>query len=296
MHPFEKAGLGLAPFRCVGVYKNAYQACPGAPLQPGGSCDFCGTGIMYEYKILSSDGKGFKVGCDCVMRTGGEGAVAGMRSERLKMERDVRRARRDAKYTERRATHEQGRIAALEARKAEFVRTEPALAAALEALPDSGNEFLVKMRDAVRHWGSLTEGQLRAAKSSIARDASREAEKANSVHVGTVGKRVELKLTIVRHTESYQTCRYTGRAVANHFHVMKAGDNVFVYSGSVNLGAEGATVEAKWTVKDHTEYQGTKQTKLARPAFPKEPEPKAEDVKRAAPYGAGRDLSMTGEC
>lgn len=90
MHPFEKAGLGKAPFRCVGVYKNAYQACPGAPVQAGGSCDFCGTGIMYEYKILSADGKGFKVGCDCVARTGGEGQVTGVRQERLKIAREQR--------------------------------------------------------------------------------------------------------------------------------------------------------------------------------------------------------------
>src|SRR6185369_3607718 len=111
MHPFEKAGLGLAPFRCVGVYKNAYQACPGAPIQAGGSCDFCGTGIMYEYKILSSDGKGFKVGCDCVAKTGGESQVVGMRNERLKIEREARKAKREARYAERRATHELGRLA-----------------------------------------------------------------------------------------------------------------------------------------------------------------------------------------
>jgi hypothetical protein len=70
MHPFEKAGLGAQPYRLVAVTKNVYVACPGAPAQPGSCCDFCGTGIMYEFWCISSDGKRFKVGCDCIHRSG----------------------------------------------------------------------------------------------------------------------------------------------------------------------------------------------------------------------------------
>ncbi len=72
IHPFEKCGLGLAPFRCVGSYESKYQAIPGdpnCPIQPGSSCDYCGNGIMNVFVIRSSDGKEFKVGCDCVART-----------------------------------------------------------------------------------------------------------------------------------------------------------------------------------------------------------------------------------
>jgi hypothetical protein len=49
-------------------------------------------------------------------------------------------------------------------------------------------------------------------------------------------------------------------------------------------------------VKEHGEYEGTKQTILQRPTFPKIPEPKVEDYKRDPSRGAGRDLSLTGEC
>ena len=69
VHPFERAGLGKAPFKCVGNHQSKFQACPGAPVQPGSSCDFCGTGIMDVYVIRSADGKRFKVGCDCVAKT-----------------------------------------------------------------------------------------------------------------------------------------------------------------------------------------------------------------------------------
>lgn len=73
VHRFEKAGLGLYPFRCVGMETKAYVACHGAPVQPGGTCDYCGNAILYVFHIVSKDGKHFNVGSDCVCRTGDEG-------------------------------------------------------------------------------------------------------------------------------------------------------------------------------------------------------------------------------
>lgn len=69
VHPFERAGLGKGPFRCIGSYESKFQACHGAPIQPGTSCDYCGQGIMTAFKIKSADGNQFKVGCDCVAKT-----------------------------------------------------------------------------------------------------------------------------------------------------------------------------------------------------------------------------------
>ncbi len=74
-HKFEKAGLGLAPFRVVGNEQKTFQACPGAPMQVGGSCDYCGTGIIDTYYIESADGKKFQVGCECVRKTGDKGMM-----------------------------------------------------------------------------------------------------------------------------------------------------------------------------------------------------------------------------
>lgn len=267
MHPFEKAGLGTAPFRCVGVYKNVYCAGVGAPVQPGGSCDFCGTGIMYEYQIKSADGRRFKVGCDCVRRTGGESHVAGIRAERLKLAREQRSLKREARQTEWKAQREVRRVVELEARRVAFIAAEPALAAALEALPDTASKFMLDMRDGVRRWGSLTEHQLTAVKTSIARDAARATERANSTHIGTIGKRQNIKLVIQHRTERLDDHFWPART--SYWFLLKAGDNVFTYRGSVNLGSVGETVDAKWSIKDHTEYQGTRQTVLARPAFPK---------------------------
>lgn len=73
IHKFEAAGLGIAPFHVVGFDIVKYVACPGAPAQPGSTCDFCGQAIMNVFYIADKNNKRFKVGCDCVNKTGDEG-------------------------------------------------------------------------------------------------------------------------------------------------------------------------------------------------------------------------------
>lgn len=78
IHPFEKAGLGKAPFRYVGgIDQNVTQAGTviigehmGCQLEtkPGGTCDYCGMAIINMFAVRSADGKTFKVGCDCLKK------------------------------------------------------------------------------------------------------------------------------------------------------------------------------------------------------------------------------------
>ena len=75
IHVFERAGLGLAPFRFFRFSVMKFQACQGAPVQPGTCCDYCGTGIMNVCHIRAADGKEFKVGCDCVAKTDDAGLI-----------------------------------------------------------------------------------------------------------------------------------------------------------------------------------------------------------------------------
>lgn len=74
LHPWEKVGLGKAPFRCVGSEVSEYQACPGAPIQPGSSCDYCPAGIKYVFWIQGVDGSRFKVGSSCVEKVNDKGS------------------------------------------------------------------------------------------------------------------------------------------------------------------------------------------------------------------------------
>jgi hypothetical protein len=68
VHPFEQAGLGKYPYKYLYAKREVYVACPGAPVQPGGSCDYCSTGIYYQFWLESADGKKFKVGSECIMK------------------------------------------------------------------------------------------------------------------------------------------------------------------------------------------------------------------------------------
>lgn len=100
LHVFEKAGLGKAPFRCVGVTEKVGPITMpdgtqiGSPGQPMGCCDYCGTGIKDCYVIQSSDKKQFVVGCDCVARTGDAGLIKSYKN--LPEVRAFNKAKRDA--------------------------------------------------------------------------------------------------------------------------------------------------------------------------------------------------------
>lgn len=104
IHKFEEAGLGKAPFRLVGNYSKTYQACHGAPIQPGACCDYCGTGIMDVYRIRSADGKEFEVGCDCVNKTDDKGLVDTVKRAANKLKTARRHEREKIKIAEIKAT------------------------------------------------------------------------------------------------------------------------------------------------------------------------------------------------
>jgi hypothetical protein len=93
VHVFERAGLGVAPFRYGGMTELVFVAHPGAAPRAGGSCDYCGACIRYACVIKSSDGKTFKVGTDCVHKTGD----AGLRRVVSEAEAQLRRDKAEAK-------------------------------------------------------------------------------------------------------------------------------------------------------------------------------------------------------
>jgi hypothetical protein len=94
-HPFERAGLGAAPYRLVGIREAVFVAHPGAPARPGASCDYCGTAIVDVFVLASADGREFKVGCDCVEKASSKGDR--VLTDVQKRARDLRRERAAAK-------------------------------------------------------------------------------------------------------------------------------------------------------------------------------------------------------
>lgn len=105
-HPFELAGLGLAPFRCVGVasipspsmaeqnpaaYQNAMRDMPrGYGI---GSCAFCGMPLIHNFLINSADGHKFVVGSECVAKTRDKGLGQVVKVQIARMRREANRAK-----------------------------------------------------------------------------------------------------------------------------------------------------------------------------------------------------------
>ena len=99
-HVFEKAELGKAPFKFVSYEYKVYQACQGAPIQVGGSCDYCGTGIKHFHWITSADGNRFKVGSECVNKTGDNKLVSETKEGVRRVKAQIKRQKREEKRLE----------------------------------------------------------------------------------------------------------------------------------------------------------------------------------------------------
>ena len=85
LHPFQRAGLGFAPFRFVEMRRWA-----------GGVCNYCGNIISHQFVCADADGREFIVGCDCVAKV----ANASGQREDIAMVRDAKRAAAQAEREE----------------------------------------------------------------------------------------------------------------------------------------------------------------------------------------------------
>ena len=269
MHPFQKSGLGTAPFRCIGVQENVYVS--GGHSQAGGSCDYCGTGIRWEFLIASNDGRQFKVGCDCVEKTYREYGVEveNFRAIRLEHARQRRQAgaqvRREAR---KQAWEAQRAIWALERQEATAAwREENADLIARIEQHKAKNDFLFNMADVIKHYGRLTERQQKSVESSLQVIERQEQQRLNSQHVGTIGKRI--KGAKIRATRCIVIGREPFYPYAPRYLVALEDDkgNALTWFTGVSTQPFEEYAEAAFTVKEHSVYQGVRQTIVQRVAF-----------------------------
>jgi hypothetical protein len=107
VHPFQAAGLGLAPFKLVGHVLPDLTADGRRKLgeiggvevttTTGGTCDYCGKSIVNVFRVRSADGRESNVGCDCVQKCCGAKLVAAVRKIANVVATDRRNAAADAK-------------------------------------------------------------------------------------------------------------------------------------------------------------------------------------------------------
>ena len=262
IHPFEKAGLGKAPFSCTGVSENVWENGDGT-TKGGGVCDYCGTGIRWEFWIKGSiaGAKQFKVGCDCVAKTGwGIDRFLEVRAEHTRARRQAgAQKRRESRQAQLAAERAQKATERLEATQA-WRDANSALVTRLAAYAGT-NEFLLSANQNIVQWGKLTDRQVEAVESCFTVIDRQEFARANSQFIGEVGDKVTMTITVERiivlksefYGDNYITIAHD------------ESGNVITYKGRSDIGGKGDIVIIKATVKEHTVYNGVKQTVVQRP-------------------------------
>ena len=146
VHCFEESGLGVAPYKylyCEDMGKCAT------------SCQYCCTGIRYKHWLLSTDGKEFFVGSDCIYKSGDAGLIDIVKRAKNEKAREARRAKREAKYKAMREAYEVKQAD----RRLEWLNNHPGCFEVLE-WAETQTGISKNIYDSFAQWGNLSEKQV----------------------------------------------------------------------------------------------------------------------------------------
>jgi hypothetical protein len=271
--PFQFAGLFELPSSSLleqnpAAYNNAMRDMP----CPVGSCAYCGTGIKYNYIVKDADDRKFAVGCECINKIDQKMYDAAKRAKRDLMISKL--AAKKAAAT--RARHEEERLRnggltdaevekkkneeAYNVKKAAFVEIHKDL---FDSVQETGNPFGLHVLESVMEWLSVSEKQL-AILQRIVNDHIR-AKNALNEYAGSIGDKMISVLTVEKEflIEGYYGPTW----------IILLSDELgrsFKYFGtSKAIPDVGKSVQLKFTVKSHDEYNGVKQTQINRPSVAK---------------------------
>lgn len=248
IHEFEVAGLGKAPFKCVGVDVGHSR------------CQYCNTHIKYEFTIESSDGLRFIVGSDCVMKTSD-----------ITLRNQVNTALKGAKKKAKVDAAIRKNVAAILSGIMPFGKHKgKTFEAIAKEAPNyllwflgvytSGNENAL-MKDAVTQIVTPIAQPL-----LDAIDAAEKAKQdlaAKSQYQHKIGEKVTVKLVL----EKLINCgSFAYGGAVSYLHIFRdENDNMYsaYYSGREQF-EKGVQLVITGTVKAHKDYQGMQQTVLTR--------------------------------
>jgi hypothetical protein len=268
LHAFEKAGLGTAPFYCVGMCEipspslaaanpTAYRmALADLPRDLScGSCAYCGMGIKYNFIVKGATGRRFVVGSECVNRTGDAGLVKTVKAERSRIAKEKREARNAKAAAERRAAYEAERAA----RAADFEIIHADLIKRARAVTDieAKGGFIADVIMGGLSGRFISDKAIAAVTKAVAELERRAAW--NSQYLGTVGKRETFTAEVDR--ISY----YEGGFGIVWIITMRDEAGNAIVSKSASFYAErGERLTFKATIKEHSDFRGEKQTVVQR--------------------------------
>lgn len=249
IHPFEQAGLGKAPFKCVGVSEKVI-VIPGVGSKAAGSCEYCWTGIRYAYHVRGVDQREFYVGCNCIAKVD------------MDLNRQAKRVRRE--YLREKVVAVK-RVSAAE-KRASIRASRGAALAPHRALLERcfAERKLVYFRHALRSalkFGSVPGWKVEQIELEFRILDARRAEEARrkaSQFIGQPGERHVATLTKTHSINGGSRWEPWTLSVLQDEH----GNSVVTF-GVCPLG-KGETARCKFTVKSHRERDGEKSTQVIR--------------------------------
>lgn len=175
---------------------------------------------------------------------------------------DEAQAKRDAAKLAKHNAKVAARQAAAAVLQAEFKVGNEDVVAAIETKANSFYESLYRQ---YQDRGQLTEAQVVAVRQSIEKEKDKVFKAAISSFVGEEKQRLIARVTVER-VSSFVGYDWCGRSVVKYNTKFRTAEgNALVYWGHV--GDEGEQFDLKFTVKEHAEYQGEKQTTINRPVI-----------------------------
>lgn len=277
MHPFEKAGHGKAPFKCVGMTESWHGGgATGIPKKPGSCCDYCMTGIAYVFWIVSADGNRFKVGSDCVAKTPDRDLKREIKTFRAEHDRkaktDIAARQKEARAKER----EEVRAANVKASESHLIKLDEMAQGKNEYRSRTSKEMSAKIRDGMPVSVNMAV--------FIARMYSEH--KAVRAHVGKIGEILDIDATISRvvWVGEFQIKGTWATQDQYRWHFKDAAGNVLIWKTSsgpariLEMRADRTyepgerlsyipadmPVRLRGKVKAHDKYQDEPQTMLER--------------------------------
>jgi hypothetical protein len=176
---------------------------------------------------------------------------------------DAAQAKRDAAKAAKLAARQAAIAAVRESTRAAFEAQHGALLARAAHLTDA---FVVDLVARARQTNALSEKQAALLVDACDRADARVIAAAKSSHVGSIGARIEVPVTVDR-IASYERVAFGSYGVETVWitTLVDAAGNQLVVKSPRFHQEKGATFTLRATVKEHTVYQGAAQTVVQRP-------------------------------
>lgn len=248
IHPFEKSNLGKPPYRIQRVYSGSTY------------CDYCSTPIKNVYELKSGDGKTFKVGCDCILKSSANypQLLREVRAAKRAFTTKQRQAKRQAEYKVRMEKLALEQAAVINSGTMPFGKYR---GQEISTIPASYHVYLYGTMKDLENKNPMQEAYI-AAVEDIVEPIIRKADvlKKVSEWYGEVGFKLVCNV-VVEKIHTIDTRFGSFRFIS----FRDKDGRVFVtfYNGADTF-EQGETLTIKATIKDHKEYNGEKQTQITR--------------------------------